>query len=71
MCCGYGMVVSIGVLLYAISMRGNNSRYCLMRLVNTFFEQFGYVTLYLLVDIFVPFGCSPSTSTKMSCMRSE
>ena len=37
-------------------MRWKDSRYCLMRFINSFFEQFGYVTLYLLVDVFVLFS---------------
>jgi hypothetical protein len=55
-CCGFGVLCATGVMLYAISMRWKSSACCLFRLLNAFFEHFGYVTLYILLDLFVLFS---------------
>jgi hypothetical protein len=47
LCAGYGIVVSIFVFFYAISMRWNESRWCCLRIVNYIFETVGYFTLYV------------------------
>ena len=56
MCAVYGMVVALLVFVYAISMRWGESKFLCLRVVKSFFEMFGYFTLYLLIDLFVLFS---------------